>query len=141
MKYLLDTNICIYLIKQKPAEVIDKFKRFALGQVGISSITLLELAYGIEKSQYKEKNEAALTKFISSLVIPTFDEAAAFCYGRIRATLEKSRTPINLMDLLIAAHAKSRNLTLVTNNTKEFSRIKELRLENWVDDNFKTTHH
>lgn len=141
MKYLLDTNICIYLIKQKPVEILNRFKRFSLGQVGISSITLSELMFGIEKSQHREKNEIALTKFISSLVILPFDEKEAFCYGQIRASLEKAGTPIGSMDLLIAAHAKSLNIVLVTNNTKEFLRVKGLRLENWVHDDPKIAHH
>jgi len=100
-----------------------------------------ELTYGVEKSQHKEKNEIALAKFISSLIVLPFDEKSAISYGQVRASLEKKGIPIGPMDLLIAAHAKSLNIVLVTHNTKEFSRVKGLHLENWVQDDPEITHH
>ena len=132
MKYLLDTNICIYIIKKQPVEIIDKFRNTSIGDVGISSITLAELYYGVEKSQHKVKNQKALDEFILPLVIEDFDNYAAAIYGKIRTYLENKGTPIGSLDMLIAAHAVRLNVTLVTNNTKEFSRVPNLKIENWV---------
>lgn len=132
MKYMFDTNICIYLIKKKPESVLTKFKKLKAGDVSISSITLAELAYGVEKSTQQEKNLTALNGFILPIEIALFDEKAAFHYGKIRSELEKKGTPIGAMDLLIAAHAQSEKMTLITNNVKEFSRIPKLKIENWV---------
>ena len=132
MEYLLDTNICIYIIKQKPIIVLDRFKTFSLGSIGISSITLAELHYGIRKSTDPEKNLIALNQFIIPLDILDFDYYATLDYGLIRAELEKQGTPIGPLDTLIGAHAKSLDLTLVTNNEKEFKRIKGLKIENWT---------
>ncbi len=131
MKYLLDTNTCIYIIKRKPQDVLAKFQTIALYDIGISSITVAELEYGAAKSQYPDHNRAALAQFLIPLEIVHFDEQAATIYGTIRATLERSGKIIGAMDLLIAAHALSLNLTL-TNNTKEFNRVQGLALENWV---------
>ena len=133
MKYLLDTNICIYLIKKQPTNVLQKFKSIMLGDIGISSITLAELMYGIEKSQHHEKNKIALEEFTLPLDIIPFDGKATQYYGAIRSYLEKKGTPIGALDLLIAAHAKSLNAVLVTNNVKEFSRVPKLKIENWVE--------
>lgn len=133
MKYLLDTNICIYLIKDKPISVRHHFEAHIIGDVGVSSITVAELQYGAEKSQQIERNLAALQQFFLPLVIADFDMAAAYRYGRIRAYLEKQGTPIGSLDMLIAAHALSLGVTLVTNNVKEFTRVPELRLENWIE--------
>lgn len=133
MKYLLDTNICIYIIKKKPLEVLQKFKSYPVGEIGISSITVAELKYGVQKSQQSERNERALDKFLIPLVIAEFDYKAAVVYGKIRAELEAKGTPIGPLDNLIAAHAKSLNVTLVTNNTKEFSRVSDLKFTNWVE--------
>jgi len=105
MKYLLDTNICIYLIKQNPAKVLKHFKSHAIGDIGISSITLAELRYGVSKSQHIEKNQQALNEFILPLEIADFDEKAAQEYGAIRAELERAGKPIGSMDMLIGAHA------------------------------------
>lgn len=132
MKYLLDTNICIFLIKNKPESVAAHFKKLVLGDVGISSITLAELHCGVEKSQQKEKNRQALDYFLLPLEICFFDDQAAHDYGITQAELEKKGTPIGPLNLLIAAHAKSLKLTLVTNNTKEFSRVHGLKLVDWV---------
>ena len=131
MKYMLDTNICIYLIKQNPAKVIKHFKSHAIGDIGISSITLAELRYGVSKSQHVEKNQQALDEFILSLEIVDFDEKAAQEYGSIRAELERAGKPIGSMDMLIGAHAHALGVTLVTNNTKEFKQIKSLKIADW----------
>lgn len=132
MKYLLDTNICIYIIKQCPINVIKKFQSLKVGDIGISSITLAELSYGVEKSQHSAKNRIALEEFILPLELKLFDKAATDHYGKIRALLEKQGTPIGPLDLMIAAHALALETILVTNNTKEFSRIPSLQLDNWV---------
>ena len=133
MKFLLDTNICIYIIKQKPPEVLQKFQAYDVGDIGISSITVAELQFGVEKSKFPFKNQQALTQFLLPLRIVNFDETAASIYGKIRARLETQGTPIGSLDTLIAAVAISSQITLITNNTKEFSRIPELKLENWVN--------
>jgi len=131
MKYMLDTNICIYLIKQNPAKVLKHFKSHAIGDIGISSITLAELRYGVFKSQHIEKNQQALDEFILPLEIAGFDEKAAQEYGAIRAELERAGKPIGSMDMLIGAHAHALGVTLVTNNTKEFKQIKNLKIVDW----------
>ncbi len=132
MKYLLDTNVCIYLIKKKPPQVLQQFRSHLIGDIGISSITVAELQYGVQKSQYPEQNQQALEQFLVPLVIAGFDEQAAATYGKIRAALEAQGTPIGALDMLIAAHALSLGVTLVTNNVREFSRVPELQLVNWV---------
>ena len=134
MKYMLDTNICIYAIKNKPIRVIDKIKLHYNEGLCISSITLAELRLGVEKSVNKARNEEALLKFLSIFMIVHFDDFAALEYGKICAKLHKNRTPIGPFDTLIAAHAKALSLTLVTNNTKEFERVEGLKLENWAMD-------
>ena len=133
MKVLLDTNICIYIIKRKPLEVLQKFEAYEVGDIGISSITVAELKFGVQKSQSVEKNQQALMQFLLPLTIAKFDTAAANVYGEIRATLEKQGTPIGSLDTLIAAHALSLDLTLITNNIKEFDRVPNLKLKNWVN--------
>lgn len=132
MKYMLDTNICIYIIKQHPQAVIKKFKLFSIGDICISSMTLAELMYGVEKSIHQKKNKAALEEFILPLDIMPFDDLAASCYGEIRVHLEKSGNVIRPLDLIIAAHARCLNAILVTNNTKEFARVPQLKVENWA---------
>lgn len=132
MEYLLDTNICIYIIKKKPLVVLEKFQKLPLGIVGISMITLAELQYGIEKSQKPERNQLALNHFLTPLEIIDFDYQASIEYGRIRADLARKGTPIGSLDMLIAAHAKSLDLTLVTNNEREFKRVIGLKVENWL---------
>jgi tRNA(fMet)-specific endonuclease VapC len=132
VRFLLDTNICIYIIKRKPQQVVDRFQALNLSDVGISSITVAELEYGAYKSQRIEQNRAALSQFLLPLEIVPFDERTTQAYGELRATLERQGTVIGAMDLLIAAQAIALNLTLVTNNTNEFSRIQNLELDNWV---------
>ncbi len=132
MKYLIDTNICIYMMNKRPAEIIRKFKQFELGEIGISIITVSELQYGVAKSTYRKKNEVRLEEFLAPFEILTYDQTAARVYGDIRFQLEKRGQPIGPLDLLIAAHAISQDLVLITNNDKEFKRIKKLKIENWT---------
>ncbi|WP_298431680.1 type II toxin-antitoxin system VapC family toxin [Geobacter sp.] len=132
MKLLLDTNICIYIIKQRPATVLERFLEYQIGDIGISSITLSELRYGVSRSAHREKNAKALDEFIIPLEVVPYDEAAAHTYGDVRAALEKAGTPIGSMDMLIAAHAVSLGIPLVTNNTREFSRVPALNLIDWT---------
>ena len=131
---MLDTNICIYLMKRKYESVSEKFNEEIQNQreVYISSITLAELEHGVQKSDCPEKNQLALLQFLAGVTILYFDDSAAIEYGKIRAYLEKRGTPIGIMDMLIAAHARVNGLTLVTNNTREFERVPNLDLENWV---------
>ena len=131
MKYMLDTNICIYIIKQKPQNVLKRFQSHTVGDIGISSITLAELQYGVSKSQQIEKNRQALEEFTLPLEIADFDERAAGAYGMVRADLEKKGKPIGAMDMLIGAHALALRVTLVTNNTREFRQIKGLKHTDW----------
>ena len=133
MKYLLDTNICIYLIKKHPPEVLEKFRQHSPQEVAISIITLFELQYGVEKSQYRQRSEDALSKFIRPLNIIDQDRSSALESAKIRAQLELQGLPIGPYDLLIAGLARSQNMTLVTNNTREFERIAGLHIENWVE--------
>ena len=132
MRFLLDTDICIYIIKRKPLKVWQKFQGLPLGDVGVSSITVAELQYGVYKSQYQKKNKAALNQFLLPLEIAPFDTNATAIYGKIRAALETKGQVIGGMDMLIAAQAIALGLTLVTNNSDEFSRIPDLVIENWV---------
>lgn len=131
MRYMLDTNICIYLIKQKPEKVLRHFKAHSVGEIGISSITLAELRYGVERSQQVKKNQQALEDFTLPLEIADFDEVAAEVYGNVRAGLEQAGTPVGSMDMLIGAHALSLGVTLVTNNLREFQKIKNLKVVDW----------
>ncbi len=132
MKYLIDTNICIYIMNKRPPAVIKKFKRFELGEIGISTITVSELQYGVSKSNHRKKNADRLEEFLAPLEMLTYDQMAARVYGDIRFQLENLGQPIGPLDLLIAAHAASRNLVLITNNEREFKRIKILKVENWA---------
>ncbi len=131
--YMLNTDMCIYIIKQKPVDVLKRFSTLDPKDVMVSSITVSELFYGVSKSQHKTKNNFALQEFLSPLYVESFDYNSAILYGDLRQRLEKSGLPIGSMDTLIAAHAMSINATLVTNNLNEFKRIKGLKLENWVD--------
>lgn len=131
-RYLLDTNICIYIINQRPAEVLERFKRLSVEQVALSTITWGELYFGAYKSerlQHNLRNMQALTGLLEVLPVPI---AAAEHYGKVRAQLQREGLPIGGNDLWIAAHALAEKLTLVTHNTKEFERIEHLQLENWV---------
>lgn len=133
MRYMLDTNICIYAIKHKPEQVFLKLQEHDPTEVCISSVTYAELVHGVEKSQAIEKNRLALTLLLANIEILDFNSCAAEEYGKIRAYLEKCGTPIGPLDMMIAGHAKSLGYTVVTNNTKEFNRIKGLKLENWTE--------
>lgn len=131
MKYMLDTNICIYIIKKKYQNIVDKFNQVRNSEICISSITYSELMYGVEKSLYKERNLIALLKFLSNIEILEYGENASINYGIIRAQLEKKGKVIGPLDMLIAGHALSLDATLVTNNTREFKRIENLKLVDW----------
>ena len=132
MRYMLDTNICIYVIKHKPETVFQKLQNIKPEDVCISSVTYAELVHGVEKSAAVEKNRLALSMLLANMEILDFDVDAADCYGKIRAALEKKGTPIGPLDMMIAAHAQSLGYTVVTNNVKEFSRVSALQIENWV---------
>ncbi|MDY6940595.1 MAG: type II toxin-antitoxin system VapC family toxin [Cyanobacteriota bacterium] len=133
MKFLLDTNICIYIIKQKPPKVFDRFRELSPTDIGISSITIAELEYSAYKSQRLAQNRSALMQFLIPLEIVPFDERATQTYGQIRAELEKTGIVIGSMDMLITSQAIALELTLVTNNVQELSRIPGLTWENWVE--------
>lgn len=132
MHFLLDTNICIYLIKRRPDTVLQRFSSLSVGEIGISSVTLFELAYGAYKSTQTEKSLQALKRFISPLKVLPFDTDDAFEAGQIRAALALIGQPIGPYDLQIAAQARRRSLILVSNNLREFERVDGLQLENWV---------
>jgi len=133
MKYLLDTNICIYLINEKPAEVLKEFERYPVHEFGISSITHAELQYGIAKSRHKLKNQRALDEFLLPLtILPFHGKKLVEAYGKIRTFLESTGQRIGPLDTLIAAHAMGLNLTIITNNISEFSRIPKLKCKDWV---------
>lgn len=132
MRCMLDTNICIYVIKHKPESVFRKLNSIDPRDVCISSITYAELVHGVEKSSETERNRVALSLMLSNIEIVSFDAEAANCYGRIRAELESKGTPIGPLDTMIAAHAQSLGCTLVTNNVREFKRVKDLKIENWT---------
>ena len=132
MKYLLDTNICIALIRNKPAALLQQLTSHQPGDVGISSITLAELVHGAEKSAQVERNMSALQQFLLPIELADFDQGAALAYGKIRADLERGGQIIGSMDMLIAAHALSLDVILVTNNMREFQRVNGLTLEDWL---------
>ena len=133
MKYMLDTNICIYLIKSKPDGLLSKLKTVVKEGVSISAITLAELEHGVALSAYPEKNADALTQFLSIIEVLSFDAKAASQYGPIRAELQRKGLLIGQMDMLIAAHAKANDYTLVTNNIREFARVDGLIIEDWTN--------
>lgn len=129
--YMLDTNICIYVINNKPLHVFEKFKQFELGQLAISSITAAELAFGVEKSG-SERNKQALNKFLTPLEVLPYDDQTIWHYAKLRQNLQSTGKTIGSLDMLIAAHALALDMVLVTNNLKEFERVEGLKLENWV---------
>jgi len=133
MKYMLDTNICIALIKRKPSKALKRLGQLSAGDIGISTITLAELRYGIAKSQFARRNQEALEEFLLPLEIVDFDENAATAYGPVRAVLERAGRPIGPLDTQIGAHALSLDVVLVTDNTTEFRRIKGLQVDNWLE--------
>ena len=132
MKYLLDTNTCIYIINKKPPSAVDKIRSKHPDEVSISTITIAELEYGVYRSKHADQNRIALLEFLVPFVILDFDQSAAAVYGSVWASLERKGTPIGPMDLLLAAQALSQQLILVTNNEKEFRRVAALRIENWT---------
>ena len=133
MRYMLDTNICIYVIKTKPEKVFQKLQTIHPEDVCISSVTYAELVHGVEKSSAVEKNRLALSMLLANMEILDFDADAADCYGKIRAGLERKGTPIGPLDMMIAGHAQSLGYTVVTNNVKEFSRVAALKIEDWAE--------
>lgn len=132
MRWMLDTDTCIALIKQRPGSVLKKLRGKSTGQVGISSITLGELAFGASKSSRSQESHAALSEFLLPLEVAEFNETAAMHYGDVRADLDRQGRPIGPLDTLIAAHALAIEATLVTHNTREFKRVGSLRLEDWL---------
>jgi tRNA(fMet)-specific endonuclease VapC len=133
VRYLLDTNLCIYIAKRKPASVHSRFARLRPGDVGMSVVTYLELVYGARKSQHPEDNLSRIEELERLIPAQPLGADAAEHYGALRVALERKGSPIGAYDMLIAAHALSLNLVLVTNNAREFSRIEGLRLENWAE--------
>lgn len=132
IRYLLDTNTCIHLIRKRPARAIRKLERKQVSDIGISSITLSELEYGCAKSVTPDRNRMALTGFLAPIEVLPYDDRAALRYGPLRAHLERKGTPIGSLDLLIAAHALSMECVLVTSNESEFKRVPGLKVENWT---------
>ena len=132
MNYLLDTNICIYIINKKPATVLKSVQSKRPEQIAISTITVAELEYGVARSRDPGRNRMALLEFLFPFTILDFDQKAAMEYGRIRSWLEPKGRPVGPMDMLLAAQAKAHNLILVTNNEKEFASVDGLRIENWA---------
>lgn len=132
MKCMLDTNICIHIIRNRPASVLARFRGYTPQDMCISSVTLAELEYGVAKSSFPKKNMLALVMFLSGINILPFDDNAAIEYGSIRANLVRKGIPIGQNDMLIAAHAKACGLPIVTNNTREFARVDGLQVRNWM---------
>jgi len=130
--YMLDTNICIYVINARPQIVLARFRQKGFGEIGVSSVTAAELAFGVAKSG-STRNRQALEMFLSTLEILPFDESIIWHYGELRTDLERRGQPIGTLDTMIAAHALATNTILVSNNTREFERVPSLRLENWVE--------
>lgn len=133
MRYMLDTNICIYAIKHKPERVLLRLQEHDPSEICISSVTYAELVHGVEKSQAIERNRVSLTLLLANIEIMNFDSLAAESYGKIRADLERAGKPIGPLDMMIAGHAKALGYVVVTNNTKEFGRVEGLKLENWAE--------
>jgi tRNA(fMet)-specific endonuclease VapC len=132
MRFMLDTDTCIALIKRKPGPILRRLTALAPGEAGISAVTLAELRYGVAKSAQREKNGQALDEFLLPLEIAEFDEPAADTYGAVRAGLESAGTPIGPLDALIGAHALSLGAALVTHNVREFRRIQGLIVVDWL---------
>lgn len=128
---LLDTNICIYIINAKPPAVLERFRQYRMGDIGLCSVVAAELAFGVAKSD-SARNRQALEMFLAPLIILPFDTAAVWVYGDLRADLERRGTRIGSLDTMIAAHALSQQALLISNNTREFSKVPGLQLDNWV---------
>lgn len=129
---LLDTSICTHLINHRPPAVLDHFRRYRAGEVGLSSVVASELAYGVAKSA-SARNRHALQLFLAPLAVLAYDQNCAWAYGQLRATLERQGQPIGTMDAMIAAHALAVGAPLVTDNVREFSKVPNLTVENWTD--------
>lgn len=134
MRYLLDTNICIYIIKKKPRVLVKKFENYEISDIAISSITFAELEYGIQKSAFSIQNRIALHQFLAPLEILPYDGHCACHYGKLRKFLEESGQVIGSLDMLIASHCLALNYVLITNNEKKFERIPDLKVRNWLKD-------
>jgi len=132
--YMLDTDISSYIIKQRPISVLERFEAISVDKICISVVTLAELIYGVERSSSTKINLPIVKNFVSCLSVLPWDSSAAEYYGKLRAILEQKGTPIGNMDIMIAAHALSKNLIVVTNNTRHFKRIPQLQVENWVNE-------
>ncbi len=132
MTYLLDTNICIALIKRQPAAVCERLRKLSPAEIRVSVISVAELQYGADKSQAVEKNHKALSKFLAPFTLVNFDHNCVKAYGKIRADLARAGTPIGPLDTLIAAQAVTHGFVLVSNNVQEFARIPEITLEDWL---------
>lgn len=133
MRYLLDTNICIYIAKRKPSGVLARLQQLRLGDIGMSVVTYLELVCGAWRSEQVETNLARLEQLRHLIPVQSLGADVGRYYGRLRAELERKGVPIGAYDLMIAAHALSLGLTLVTNNVREFARVDGLRLDNWAE--------
>ncbi len=131
-EFMLDTDICSYIIKERPASVAAHFRKLKMDQVCISVVTYAELIYGVEHSSSKKINRQIVDEFIKHLNVIEWNKAAAEHYGNIRANLKKRGVIIGAMDMMIAAHARSKKAVLVTNNESHFKRIKDLKIENWT---------
>lgn len=131
-KIMLDTNICIYILNNKPRDIKSHFDKYELGEIAISAISVAELFFGVEKSRFKESNTLALHAFLAHLQVLEFGSKEAGAYAKIRADLERRKTLIGAMDMLIASTALANDLTLITNDSKDFKRVVGLRLENWA---------
>ncbi len=134
MKYILDTDICIYIVNKKSLELAAKVKEHRFSEICISSITLSELEYGVEKSSFPERNRAYLNLFLTPIKVLPYDDNSALEYGKVRSFLESSGQVIGSLDMLIASQCLSLKYTLVTNNDKEFKRVPGLRVANWIKD-------
>jgi tRNA(fMet)-specific endonuclease VapC len=133
IKYMLDTDMCTYIIKQRPASVLQQFQKLTMDAIGISIATYAELIYGAERASSKRINRSVVENFVQHLEVMDWNREAADEYALIRTKLEASGTPIGAMDMMIAAHAKSLHAIVVTNNQKHFSKVKGLKIENWVE--------
>jgi len=131
-RFLLDTNVCVELLRDRASGLLERLRRFKIDEIGISSITLAELQYGVAKSARPARHELLLAEFCAPLAILPFDHLAAETYGQVRAALECTGTPIGPLDTLIASHALSLGVTVVTNKEREFSRVANLLVENWL---------
>ena len=132
MKYLLDTNICIYIINKRPASILDIIRSKHPDEISISTITIAELNYGAARSRHPHQNRIAIFEFLIPFNLLDFDQQAALYYGKIRKKLESKGTPIGPMDLLLASQALAYNLIFVSNNIKEFKRVENLHVDNWL---------